>query len=140
METYAESTPSQPRLVRPGDSRYAEGVGQSRESHRVPLFGPLPTRGVWTAVGLTRGQFLGILAVSIAMFLFLDGPLWRHTHDSHFWRIVWSYLAILPMAAVALHRNGKAHISTIVAASVVVGLVKLVVTAMILVAIGLGQA
>lgn len=103
----------------------------------MPLFGPLPTRGIWTAVGLTRGQFLCILAVSVALFLFLDGPLWRHTHDSHFWRIVWSYLAILPMTYVALYRNGKAHLGTIVAASAVVGLVKLVVTALILVAIGL---
>jgi hypothetical protein len=95
---------------------------------------------MWTAVGLTRGQFFLILAVSIAMFLFLDGPLWLHTHESHFWRIGWSYLAIVPMAWVALYRNGKAHLGTIVAASVVVGLVKLVVTAVILVAIGLGQA
>lgn len=95
---------------------------------------------MWTAVGLTRSQFFLILTVSIAMFLFLDGPLWLHTHESHFWRIGWSYLAIVPMSWVALYRNGKAHLGTIVAASVVVGLVKLVVTAVILVAIGLGQA
>jgi hypothetical protein len=95
---------------------------------------------VWTAVGLTRGQFLSILAVSILLFMFLYGPLWLHTHDSHFGRIVWSYLMILPMTGAALYRNGKARIGTVVAASVVIGLVKLVVTAVILVAIGLGQA
>ena len=132
METFAESTPSQRHVVEPKSVR--------NESERTPFFGPLPTRGIWTAVGLTRGQFLFILAVSVALFLFLDGPLWRHTHDSHFWRIVWSYLAILPMTCVALYRNGKAGLGTIVAASAVVGLVKLVVTAVILVVIGLGQA
>jgi hypothetical protein len=95
---------------------------------------------MWTAVGLTRGQFFFILTVSIVLFLFLDGPLWLHTHDSHFWRIGWSYLAILPMVWVALYRNGKAGVGMIMAASVVVGLVKLVVTAVTLVAIGLGQA
>jgi hypothetical protein len=44
------------------------------------------------------------------------------------------------MSWAALYRNGKAHIGTIVAASVVIGLVKLVLTAVILVVIGLGQA
>ena len=123
METLAESTPPRP---------------QKRQ--HMPFFGPLPTRGMWTAVGLTRGQFFFILTVSIVLFLFLDGPLWLHTHDSHFWRIGWSYLAILPMVWVALYRNGKAGVGMIMAASVVVGLVKLVVTAVTLVAIGLGQA
>ena len=91
-------------------------------------------------MGLTRAQFILILGVSVVMFLFLDGPLWLHTHDSHFGRIVWSYLVILPLTWGALYRNGKAHVGAIVAASVVIGLVKLVVTAVILVVIGLGQA
>lgn len=132
MDTLAGS---RSHLVDPKNARLVE-----RERRRAPFFGPLPTRGIWTAVGLTRGQFFLILIVSIAMFLFLDGPLWLHTHESHFWRIGWSYLAILPMAWGALYRNGRARLGTIVAASVVVALVKLVVTAVILVAIGLGQA
>jgi hypothetical protein len=132
METFAESTPSQRHVVEPKSVR--------NESERTPFFGPLPTRGIWTALGLTRGQFFLILTVSVAMFLFLYGPLWLHTHESHFGRIVWSYLVILPMSWAALYRNGKAHIGTIVAASVVIGLVKLVLTAVILVVIGLGQA
>jgi len=140
METLAQSSPARSHLVKPEDSRYAERVRQPDQSRRAPLFGPLPTSGVWTAVGLTRGQFFSILVVSIAMFVFLDGPLWLHTHDSHFWRILWSYVAILPMAAAALYRNGKARLGTIVVASAVVGFVKLVVTALILVAMGLGQA
>lgn len=134
METFAESRPSRPHLVEPNEAPPAE----PKRGH-TPFFGPLPTRGMWTAVSLTRGQFFLILTVSIAMFLFLDGPLWLHTRESHFWRIGWSYLAIVPMAWVALYRNGKVHLSTVVAASVVVGLVKLVLTAVILVVIGLGQ-
>lgn len=140
MDAFAESLPSEPHLVQQKNPRYAEPVEPSQETRHAPFFGPLPTRGIWTAVGLTRGQFLGILAVSIVLFLFFDGPLWRHTHDSHFWRIMWSYLIILPMAGAALYRNGKARLSTFVAACVVVGLVKLVVTALMLVAIGLGQS
>ena len=135
METFAESTSSRPRRIEPENPRAAQ-----MEKKHTPFFGPLPTRGMWTAVGLTRAQFLLILAVSIALFLFLGGPIWRHTHESHFWRIGWSYLAILPMAWASLYHNGKARIGTIAAASVVVGLVKLVLTAVILVAIGLGQA
>lgn len=138
--TFADPAPSQPHLAEPDGSRYREPVRIPQEKQRTPFFGPLPTRGVWTAVGLNRAQFFGILTVSIVMFLFLYGPIWLHTHDSHFARIVWSYLVIVPMAWVALYRNGKARMGTIVAASVVVGLVKLVVTAVILVAIGLGQA
>lgn len=134
-----ESTPAQSGLAQARNSRYVQFVRKPRESQRAPLFSPLPTRGVWSAVGLTRGQFFSILAVSIVMFLFLDGQLWLHTHDSHLRRIVWSYLVILPLVCAALYRNGESRIGTIVAASVVVGLVKLVVTAVILVAIGLAR-
>lgn len=129
METFAES-----RSTPPG-----EKAPEVHESRPAPFFGPLPTRGMWTAVGLTRGEFFIILTVSVVMFVFLYGPLWLHAHDSHFARIVWSYLVILPMAWMALYRNGKARIGTVVAASVVIGLVKLVITAVILVAIGIVQ-
>ena len=103
------------------------------------MFGPLPTRGIWTSLDLTRGQFLFIIALSIGLFLFIDGPLWMHAHESHFWRIVLSYLAIPIAVTAALYRNHKARLVTVVVASIVVGLVKLVLTALILVAIGLAQ-
>jgi hypothetical protein len=107
---------------------------------RTPLFGPLPTRGIWTALELTRNQFLFILGLSVILFLFIGGPLWLHARQSHFWRINLSY-AIIPLAvAGALYRNGKARPVLIVVASVVIALVKLVVTAMLLVAIGVAQA
>jgi len=132
METIAESASSAP-----GDP--SKGTRSGAKGH-APFFGPLPTRGIWTAVGLTRGQFFFILTVSVAMFVFLYGPLWLHARDSHLARIVWSYLVIVPMVWAALYRSGKARVVTVVAASVVVGLVKLVLTAVILVAIGLLQA
>ena len=55
------------------------------------LIGALPARGVWNAVGLGRGQFLAILALSVAGFVLIGGPVWRHVHDPHFVRIVASY-------------------------------------------------
>ena len=132
METFAESTSSRARR-----EETAVPKGNVPEPRPSRFFGPLPTRGVWTAVGLTRGQFFAILGVSIAMFVFLYGPIWLHTHDSHFARIVWSYLIIVPMVGWVLYRNGKARITSVLGASVVIGLVKLVVTAVILVLIGL---
>jgi hypothetical protein len=111
----------------------------SKSGHGA-LFGPLPTRGIWTSLDLTRGQFLFIIALSVGLFVFIDGPLWVHAHESHFWRIVLSYLAIPVAVAAALYWNRKARAVTAVVASIVIALVKLVLTAVILVAIGLAQA
>jgi len=77
---------------------------------RPRLFAPLPTRGIWTSLDLTRGQFLAILLVSLLLFTFVDGPLWSHAHASHFWRLTLSYLFIPPAVALALWRNGKARL------------------------------
>ncbi|MGH3056419.1 MAG: hypothetical protein ACRDL7_15705, partial [Gaiellaceae bacterium] len=100
-------------------------------TQRTPLFGPLPTRGIWTAVDLSRNQFVLILALSVMLFLFINGPLWVHARESHFWRINLSY-AIIPVAVtVAMYRNGKARVVPIVVASAVIALVKLVMTAVL---------
>jgi len=115
-------------------------VDETSTPRRTPLFGPLPTHGIWTALELTRNQFLFILGLSVVCFVFIGGPLWLHARQSHFWRINLSY-AVIPLAvAAALHRNGKARPVPIVVATVVIALVKLVVTAMLLVAIGVAQA
>ena len=111
---------------------------------RAPLFGPLPTRGIWTAVELTRTQFLSMLTLSAVLFLFIGGPLWAHARESHFWRInlilILSY-AIIPFAvAAAFFRNRKTRLVPIIVASGVVALIKLVVTAVLLVLIGVAQA
>ena len=104
-----------------------------------PLFGPLPTRGLWTGVGLTRGQFFSILALATALFVFVGGPLWRHLHDGHFGRIVVSYGLIPPLVFLALRRNGSAGVVRVVEASALVVFVKLVVTAALLVAMAIGR-
>jgi hypothetical protein len=114
-------------------------VDQAPTPPRAPLFGPLPTRGIWTALDLTRGQFLAILALSVMLFLFIGGPLWAHARASHFWRINLSY-AIIPFAVTAaFYRNGGARLVPIIVASGVIALVKLVVTAVLLVLIGVAQ-
>lgn len=105
-----------------------------------PLFGPLPTRGIWTALALTRAQFFLILALSVALFVFIDGPLWLHLHSSHFRRIALSY-ALIPVAvAGALRRNRTFRLLTAVVGTAVLSLIKLVVTALLLVVIGMAQA
>ena len=95
---------------------------------------------MWTALDLTRNQFLGILLLSVVLFLFIGGPLWRHAHASHFWRINLSY-AVIPLAvSAAFYRNGRARLMPIIVASGVIALVKLVVTAVLLVLIGMAQS
>jgi len=106
---------------------------------RSAFFGPLPATGVWTAAELTRGQFFLIVLVSVLLFLFVDGPLWRHVRDSHLARIGWSY-AVIGLAVVgALWRNRKLNIAQVVVATLLVSLVKLVITALILIAIGVSR-
>jgi hypothetical protein len=116
----------------------------SSESHQrqvgEPFFGSFPVDGIWTSVGLTRAQFLWLIAVSTALFVFIDGPLWEHLHDTHFSRILCSYAVIPPTVAAALQYNGKLRWTLLVAATVVVGLAKLVATAVVLVAFGLLQS
>lgn len=109
------------------------------EQRRNAFFGPLPTRGIWTAFDLTRDQFLLILGLSVGLFVFIGGPIWSHAHDSHFWRIALSYLAIPVAVALSLVRNGKLAPAAFVVGSAVISLVKLVLTAVLLVAVGVAQ-
>ncbi len=102
-----------------------------------PLFGPLPLAGPWTALGLTRGQFLGILALSFGLFVVWGGPVWSHLHDGHFWRLGVSYAAIPPAVAWALHRNGGLQAARVLVASGVLALLKLVLTAGLMVLVAL---
>ena len=101
------------------------------------LFAPLPTRGIWTALDLTRTQFLLILAASLLIFAFLGGPLWSHAHQSHFWRLTLSYLVIPPAVVAALWRNRKLGWLRVLVGSAVIAMVKLVLTALLLVALGI---
>jgi hypothetical protein len=101
------------------------------------LFGPLPEHGPWTVVGLTRTQFGAILGMSVVLFLFVDGPLWAHVREPHLRRIAVSYAAIPLAAAWALGLNGRLRLHFVLGASAVIALLKLVVTAGLLIALAL---
>ena len=106
---------------------------------RSPFFGALPERGPWTAVGLGRTAFLVILGVSVALFLFVGGPVWAHLHDRHTARIASSY-GIIPIGVVvALRRAGTIRPALVVGATAVIALVKLVLTAGLLVVFALAR-
>ena len=81
-----------------------------------------------------------ILSLSVVLFVCIDGPLWQHLHDSHFLRIVASYAVIPVLVAMALYRNGNARVLPILVASAVISIIKLVLTAVLLIAIGLARA
>lgn len=104
---------------------------------RTPLVGPLPTEGVWTAVGLPRGQFLAILAAAVLAFIAIGGPVWRDPHGDHFLRISLSYAVIVPLVALAFRRRRPFPLGQAVAAVAVIALVKLVATAVLLAALAL---
>jgi hypothetical protein len=107
------------------------------ETPRAPFFGRLPEQGIWTPLGLTRTQFLVILALALALFVFVDGPVWQHVRASHFRRITVSY-AVIPLAVLAaLVRNGRARPLLVLGASAVLAAIKLVVTAALLVALAI---
>ena len=101
------------------------------------LFGPLPVAGPWTPLGLSRRQFLAILGLSAALFVLVGGPLWNHVRDAHFWRLGVSYAVIPPGVAWALHRNHTLSPWRILAASGVIALLKLVLTAGLLILVAL---
>jgi hypothetical protein len=108
-------------------------------SGRGPFFGSLPQHGPWTGVGLTRGQFVAILGLSVALFVFVGGPVWTHLRDSHAIRIAVSYGIILPAVVLALRRNGSATVPLVVGASGLIAAVKLLLTAALLVAVAVGR-
>jgi hypothetical protein len=116
------------------------GVDTIAPGGRGSLLGGIPERGVWTALGLRRGQFLAILGGAVLVFLFLGGPVWRHVHDGHFARIVVSYAVIPPAVWVALRRNGSRGIVAVGVAATVLALIKLVVTAGLLAVLARARA
>lgn len=99
------------------------------------LFGPLPTRGIWTAVGLSRGQFLAILTLSVACFAFIGGAVWVHPRGDHFLRIGLSYAVIVPAVAFAMRHERPFPLGRALVAIALIALIKLVVTALLLIAL-----
>jgi hypothetical protein len=103
----------------------------------VAFIGPLPVTGPWTAFGLGRGQFFLVLLVAIALFVWLDGPVWRHLHDQHLRRLLVSYVVIPPAVAAAQVRNGTFGWGRLLGATVTLAVIKLVVTAVVLAVCGM---
>lgn len=112
-------------------------MGSDESPRRARLFAPLPERGIWSPLDLTRNQFVAILAASVLVFFFAGGSLRQHAHESHLWRLSASYLLIPPAVAWAQWRNGKLSWVRWLAAGAVLALIKLVLTAIVLVAVGL---
>ncbi|MEW6268708.1 MAG: hypothetical protein AB1689_05350 [Thermodesulfobacteriota bacterium] len=106
-------------------------------ARRERLFAPLPVHGPWTMLQLSRTQFLLILAAACALYAFAGGPLWRHLGDNDFLRIAVSYAIIPPAVALALHRNRALRVSTWLAASGVIAALKLLLTALLALALGI---
>ena len=134
---------ARPRSVERGaeeGTAATKGPSAARPSEKARLFGPLPELGIWTGLGLSRAQFCAILGGSIVLFLLVGGPLWRHVRDPHFARIAVSY-AVIPLGVLlALLRNGRARFGPIVAASMVIALLKLLITAGLDVVIALARS
>ncbi len=107
---------------------------------RTPFLGTFPTDGIWTSLGLGRVQFFAILGASLALFAVVDGPVWQRVHAPHFWRIMVSYAAIPVAVACALAWNRAPRLTLFLGASAVLALVKLVLTAALLVALALAQS
>jgi hypothetical protein len=104
---------------------------------RAPFFGGLPEHGIWAPLGLTRAQFLLILGLAMAFFLFVDGPVWQHVRASHFRRITVSYAVIPFGVTAALVRNHRARPMLAIGGSAVLAAIKLVLTAGLLVALAI---
>jgi hypothetical protein len=93
------------------------------------FFAPLPTRGLWTPLGLERGQFLLILGLACATYALFPAPVWWRVGRDDFVRIATSY-GVIPIAvAVALYRNGRAHLGLFLAATATLAALKLLITA-----------
>ena len=103
------------------------------------FIGGFPEHGIWTAIGLGRGQFFAILGVSLAVFALLGGPVWTHVRDAHFARIAVSYAVIPPAVYVAMRRNGRAGLVSVGLASAILAFVKLVVTASLFVVLAIAR-
>ena len=108
------------------------------QTARPPLFEPLPVRGPWTAVALSRGEFLGVLGASLVVFAVLGGPVWTHVRDAHFLRITVSYAVIPILVASVQWRSGSLRPGVFLGATALLAATKLVVTAAATVVLGIG--
>ena len=81
---------------------------------------------------MSRGWFFAVLGLSVLGFVLIGGPVWRHPREGHLVRITASYLMIPPLVWAALRRERPFPLGRLAAASAVISLMKLVVTALLL--------
>lgn len=105
----------------------------------MPFVAPLPTTGPWTSLGLTRAAFLTVLLGSTITFLVFPTPLWTHLRDGHFARLAVSYAVIPASVALLLARDGRLAVGSLLRATLVLGLLKLVLTTGLMMAIALAS-
>jgi len=106
----------------------------------APPGGSPPGAG-FLGTGLSASALGGVLVVSLALFLFWNGPLWSApTGASHVGRIAVSYLAVAPMVAAALAVVGRWTLARFLTAVGVEWGVKLVVTSVLYSYLASGQA
>jgi len=105
----------------------------------VPLIEPLhiPEKGIWDSVGLGRWQFLGIVLLSVLLFVFLGGPAWDALDGAHTLRIGISYLIIPILVAAAQRYNSTLKFRAWLEASLFICLIKLIATALLFVALAM---
>lgn len=83
---------------------------------------------------LTGRERIAVLAVAFTVFLFAEGPVWRHRWQPDA-SILWSY-AVIPVAVfTAFLRRGTPRLVPVVAESVLLSIVKFGLTAFTLVAL-----
>ena len=88
------------------------------------------------ATGLTAGELAAILATSVLVFLFWDGPLWSAPAGATYvLRIGVSYAIAIPLAAGALARASRLSAARVAASVAVVWTAKLVITSTLYVAL-----
>lgn len=87
---------------------------------------------------LSTASIVTLLSISTALFTLFPSPLWRAARtDGHLLRFAFSYLAIVPLAAIALrHRHGRLRLDALVTIVAMVWGAKLVVTALLYQTVG----
>jgi hypothetical protein len=99
-----------------------------------------PTRTV-PGTGLSYLPYALLVAFSVALFLFWDGPLWTAKREvSHVGRFAWSYLLVIPAAAALLAAARRLSLSHLIAATCSAWGVKLVITSALYFALARGTA
>jgi hypothetical protein len=91
--------------------------------------------------GLSPLSYAALVATSIALFLLWDGPLWSAPREAtHVGRFAVSYLAVIPLAAIALLASRRWSWGHLMATTGSAWAIKMVVTAVLYQAFATGTA